>query len=317
MDSRTYVWGGGMDGIRATRAGRFLDLRALACLDHLRFSTRHRIEGSYSGRHSSRRQGGAGEFVDFREYVEGEDLRRLDWKVLARTGRAYLRLYRDETNLACTLAIDASGSMRFAGRGAGGVRGSKLEYAQYLATALSHVITRQQDQAGLALLAEGLEAHVPPGSTPAHAAGIQRAIEGIETRPVTDLATGLRELFGRVVSRGVLVVMSDFLVDDLERVFASVRLFRHRHWEVVILHLVDPDEERLPEGLAYRFVGLEDEGQVDCSPAEIRGLYEERFAAYAGAVRTLALAAGCDYRWVSTAVPYLQTLGGFLVERSL
>ena len=91
----------------------FLDFAALASLQRMRFVTRHQIEGVYSGRHQSRGQGGAGEFLDFREYVEGEDLRRVDWKVLARTGRAYVRLYRDETNLSCTMVLDASESMRF------------------------------------------------------------------------------------------------------------------------------------------------------------------------------------------------------------
>src|SRR5713226_6270243 len=92
---------------------RFLDLRALSALEQMRFSTRHRIDGTYSGRHRSRQLGGAGEFVDYREYAPGEDLRRLDWKVLARTGRSYIRLYQDETNLLCTLLLDASGSMQF------------------------------------------------------------------------------------------------------------------------------------------------------------------------------------------------------------
>src|SRR5688572_33508627 len=101
-------------GARTVAArSRFLDLSVLSSLAHTRFVTKHRIEGSYSGRHRSRQQGGAGEFVDFREYSAGEDLRRLDWKVLARTGKSYLRLFQDETNLLCTLAIDASGSMNF------------------------------------------------------------------------------------------------------------------------------------------------------------------------------------------------------------
>src|SRR5213595_738887 len=121
---------------------RFLDLRALAAVAHMRFVTRQQIEGAYSGRHRSRQKGGAGEFADYREYSEGEDLRRLDWKVLARSGRAYVRLFQDETNLVCTLVLDASASMCF------GSAGSKLEYAQYLATALSQVISRQQDQVG-------------------------------------------------------------------------------------------------------------------------------------------------------------------------
>lgn len=295
---------------------RYLDLRALASLEHMRFTTRHRIEGVYSGRHQSRLQGGAGEFVDFREYVEGEDLRRLDWKVLARTGRAYLRLYQDETNLLCTLAIDASGSMLFGSGGRSDARGSKLEYVQYLATAFSHVISRQQDQVGLALLTSKLAEMIPPGSTRGHIAQIQERIERIVTEPATRMADGLRELFERSPRRGVLMLMSDFLDQDLEAVFSSLRLFRHQFWEVILLHVIHPDEERLPQGLAYRFDGLENEGHIDCSSADIRAMYEQRFAAHAASIRTSALAAGCDYRRVSTAIPYLQTLAGFLVERS-
>ena len=298
--------------IRGGSSGRFLDLRALASLAHMRFVTRHQIDGSYSGRHRSRQQGGAAEFADYREYVEGEDLRRLDWKVLARTGRAYVRLFQDETNLNCTMVIDASGSMGFAGRDGR----SKLEFVQWLATALSHVIARQQDQVGLAVISDGLGEVWPPGGRAAHVRGIQSAVENLATRPATDLAGGLRKLFGRLSRRGVLLVASDFLVDDLDGVFASIRLFRHKHWEVVVMHVVHPEEERLPEGPAYRFEGLENDGRVDASPGDVRRLYEEGFAAHCAAVREMALAAGCDYRRVSTDQSYLAVLGGFLVERA-
>ena len=300
----------------ATANSRFLEMHALMALEHMRFTTRHRIEGTYSGRHKSRQLGGAGEFVDYREYAQGEDLRRLDWKVLARTGKAYVRLYQDETNLLCTLAVDGSGSMRFGAKDEGPTDGSKLEYAQYLATALSHVIQRGQDQVGLAVLAGELVEHVPPGGTASHVAYIQEAIERIEARPAVTMAAPLRRLFEQSSQRGVLLLMSDFLVDDLDDVFAAVRLFRHRQSEVIVIHLIHPDEERLPAGSAFRFVGMEGEGVVDCSPDEIRELYRQRFEAHAGMVRTLALSNGCDYRRISTAIPYLQTLGGFLVERS-
>jgi uncharacterized protein (DUF58 family) len=288
---------------------RFLDLAALSGLRRLRFTTRRAIEGTFTGRHLSRRDGGAGVFAEFREYTEGEDLRRLDWKVLARTGRAYTRRHEDETNFVCTLVLDASASMLF------GTPGPKLEYVQHLATALSQVIGWQQDQVGLAVVADGLREMIPPGGTPRHVARVQTAIEQVTTHPVTDLAGALRQLFQRLTRRGVLLIMSDFLVDDPEAVFAAIRLFRHRSWEVVIQHVIHPDEERLPEGDSYRFEGLENEGVVDCSPLEIRSGYEARFEAYAASIRTLALAAGCDYRRVSTAVPYLHTLSGFLVER--
>jgi uncharacterized protein (DUF58 family) len=295
---------------------RFLDLRALAALERMRFATRHRIEGTYSGRHSSRQLGGAGEFVDYREYSQGEDLRRLDWKVFARTGKAYVRLYQDETNLLCTLAIDASGSMRFGGRSERDLTGSKLEYVQFLATALSHVISHGLDQVGLAVISDQLEEVIAPGGTPTHVAHVQERIAGITTQPTTQMAESLRRLFEQTRERGVLLLLSDFLVDDVESVFAAVRLFRHRQSEVVILHLVHPDEERLPDGAAFQFTGMENEGRVNCSPDDIRALYHERFEGHAAMVRTLSLSTGCDYRRISTAIPYLHTLGGFLVERS-
>src|SRR5436305_13398321 len=120
-----------MSTAASTAHSRFLELNALSAVAHMRFVTRTQIEGSYSGRHRSRQQGGAAEFVDYRVYVEGEDLRRLDWKVLARTGRAYTRIYQDETNLLCTIAIDASGSMSFGTRAGSGGGTNKLEYAQH------------------------------------------------------------------------------------------------------------------------------------------------------------------------------------------
>jgi uncharacterized protein (DUF58 family) len=304
---------------------RFLDLRALSALEHLRFTTRHHIEGSYSGRHPSRQQGGAGEFVDFREYSGSEDLRRLDWKVLGRSGKAFVRLYQDETNLNCTLAIDASGSMDFGKRGTPLAPGespgakatlSKLEYVQYLATALSHVIVHGQDQVGLAVLNHKLRDYMPPGGTLSHLRLLQERIERLEVQPTQRMSQGLRDLFECSKRRGVLLLLSDFLMEDMEDVFAAVRLFRHRAWEVIVLHVVHPQEERLPEGTAFRFIGMEDEGSINCTPAEIRSLYRDRFSAHLAMVRQMALAGGCDYRRASTAIPYLQVLGGFLVERS-
>jgi uncharacterized protein (DUF58 family) len=295
---------------------RFLDLRALSALDHMRFTTRRRVEGTFMGCHSSRQLGGAGEFVDFREYTGTEDLRRLDWKVLARTGKAFVRIHEEETNLLCALVIDASGSMRFGAADRRNAAGSKIEYVQHLATALSHVISRTQDQVGLAVLNGSLREWLAPGATASHVEHLQQVIEGLETQPSLHMADGLRELFERCRRRGVLLVASDFLMEDLEDVFAGLRLFRHRGWDIVVLHVVHPDEERLPQGVAYRFEGMENEGRVNCSPAEISAAYRERFAAHLAMVRQLALAGGCDYRRVSTAIPYLQTLGGFLVERA-
>jgi uncharacterized protein (DUF58 family) len=300
----------------ATRPpSRFLETAALSALRHLRFAPRGRIEGTYSGRHLSRQRGGASEFVDYREYAAGEDLRRLDWKVLARTGRPYVRLYQDETDLSCTLILDASTSMTFAGRRQREAD-SKLTYVQYLSTAISQVIRDQRDRVGLAICSDGLQAFHPPGATGTHVSNLQQAIADLVPAPTTNLSTPLRDLYTRLTRRGVMMVMSDFLVDDLDSIFSSLRLFKHNRWEIIVLHIVHPEEERLPEGLAYRFEGLENDGAADCSPEDVRRAYEQAFEAHAASVRTAAMAAGCDYRRVSTAVPYLQTLGPFLIEAS-
>jgi len=300
----------------ASTASKYLDLKALAALARLRFTTRNRIEGGYSGRHASRQKGGSGEFVDFREYTPGEDLRRLDWKVYARTGKSYLRQYQDETNLLCTLAIDASSSMMFGGNDSGGETGSKLEYAKYLATGFSHVISLGQDQVGLAVLGDSLQEFLPCAGAATHMMHVQSKIENIRTRESLRLAPRLKELFTRTTSRGVIILISDFLNDDLDELFAAVRMFRHRQFEVIMLHIVHPDEEKLPDGKSFRFEGLEGEGRIDCSPEQIRDEYERQFAQHLKAIRTSALANGCHYRLVSTAQPYLSVISNFLVERT-
>ena len=289
---------------------RFLEPSAVAAVERLRFAPRRRLEGNFTGRHSSRRLGGAGEFADYREYSGGEDLRRLDWKVLARTGKAFTRQYQDENNLVCTLVIDASGSMDF------GAPRTKLDHARCIAAALAYLIGRQQDQVGLAVIAKGIDAYLAPSGSPIHLAGLFEMIDAVATQPVTKLGDALQELYRRGRGRGVLVLLSDFLVDEPDAAFAALRLFRHRGWEVIVAHVVHPDEEQLPEATALRFVGLENDGVVNATPADIRDDYRRRFAAHENVVRSLALAAGCDYVRASTAVPYLQTLGRFLVERT-
>jgi len=295
---------------------RFLNLNALSGLQSMRFSTRHRIEGTYSGRHTSRTMGGSGEFADYRQYTPGEDLRRLDWRVMARTGRAYIKLFQDETNLVCTPVIDLSNSMRFGGQSATNLKGSKLDYAQHFVTALTHIVCFGRDQMGLATINESVVDFHAPGSTPDHVSQLYRAIEGLDPKGAVDWQNAMGELFQRSAGRGVMLLVSDFLSDDLEALFSSIRLFRHRGWEVIALHLVHPDEERLPSGTAFRFEGMEGEGSTVCSPSEIQAIYEANFKNHLSMVRSMALSAGCDYRMVSTMIPYLETLSGFLVERS-
>jgi len=292
---------------------RFLQVEDLARLGNMRLSFRALLEGPYAGRHESIQRGGAVEFVDFRQYAPGEDLRRLDWKVLGRLGRPYVRIFADESNFLCTLVLDSSTSMAFEGHVRKGL--SKLDYARYLAGALSFLITRERDQVALAVASEGLTDYVPPGATPVHISRICDALESVTTRKVSDMEGALRDLFPMVRQRGVMVVLSDFLYEDPEGVFAVLRLYKHINFEVIVLHIVHPEEETLPKGPAYRFEDLEDASTVSCSPVEVVRAYEEAFGRHVRRVADLAAAGGFEYRFVSTAVPYVMTLKDMLVER--
>lgn len=298
-----------------SRQSRFLETAALDRLSHMRFGVQHAVEGQYAGRHRSRHKGGAAEFLEHRQYSPGDDLRRLDWKVLGRTNRPHVRLYEDETSLAATFALDVSRSMSFGARGPGDTTGSKLDYARYLAAAIAYLITRERDLFGLACVSSQLDTFLPPASTTGQLNRAVAALESVEAAPDTALAPALRALFTRLGRRGLLILASDFLDEDLEGLFAAIRVFRHQHFSVLLLHIVHPGEERLPSGQAYRFEGMEGEGVAECSPAEVAELYERRFAAFLSGLRSRATAAGCSYRLFSTAVPYVEQLKTLLVER--
>jgi uncharacterized protein (DUF58 family) len=293
----------------------YFQVGALARLEGLRFGTRRRIEGSLSGRHIARKQGGSGEFANYREYTPGDDLRRLDWRVMGRTGRAYLKLYQDETNLACTILIDASGSMGFNGY-PGRKTDSKLQWCQYFATALSHLILVGRDHVGLAVARHGLVNYLPPTCLPQQRGAMHEAIAMLKPQDQTELAPALDGVFLQVKRRGVLMVLSDFLVPDIEPTLASLRKFRQRGWEVIAMHVQHPDESHLPTGRAFRFTGMEWEQPVSVEVSELRKLYEQRVERHREMVRSGMLGVGCDFLSIQTSVSYLDVLRSFLIARN-
>lgn len=288
----------------------------LAGMEKMRFTTNRRVEGAYSGRHVAKRRGGAGEFVDYREYSPGDDLRKLDWKALARTGRTYLKLFQDETDLRCTLVLDTSGSMAQGSRSTRDHRGSKLCWAQYFATALSHLIVLGRDAVGLCTVGAALNKYLAPVTSMSHRSLVHRTIEGLSPYGETDLAKGLDTLLLQSGRRGVLLIMSDFLVPDLQPLIAALRKFRSRGWEIITLQMTHPDEVSLPAGQAFRFQDWESSSQLNCQLSEIRQAYAARFQEHLRVTRGGLLSIGCDYYLIDVSVDYLETLRNFYVSRS-
>ncbi|MFO0914519.1 MAG: DUF58 domain-containing protein [Pirellulales bacterium] len=294
----------------------FFEPQLLAGLERMRFTTRRAVEGAYAGRHIARRIGGAGEFVDYREYSPGDDLRRVDWRVMARTGRTYLKLFQDETDLRCTMVLDVSGSMAQGARSPKDTTGSKLAWAQYLTTALSHLIILERDAVGLATVREKLIDYTEPSSSFQQRPILHQQIATLRPVGSSDLARGLDDLLLRVRRRGVLFLVSDFLVDSMDRLVSSLRKYRELGWELICIHVVHPDEEQLPTGVAFRFQGLEADGELNCQVTELRAAYQQRFARHLAATRAALLGLGCDYYLAHTQLGYLQLLKTFLVLRS-
>jgi uncharacterized protein (DUF58 family) len=290
---------------------RFLEPEALQGLRNLRLAARRIVEGSFAGSHRSRLRGSSVEFADYREYTPGDDLRRLDWKALARMGRPYLRTYDEETNLRCIFILDKSASMDFKGAPEKG-RWTKLEYARYLMAATAYLVTQSRDQAGLAVGAGALDQYIEAQAGFSHLDLLLHAIEDIKPEPKTNLGAMLTDLFPRLRRRAMLVIFSDFLEPSSDELFQALRIYRHRHFEAILFHVIDPAERELPEGSAYRFVDPEGPGAVDAHPAEIRLAYRERFARFLEDTRRQALASGCDYERLDTDVPYPDALRRFL-----
>jgi uncharacterized protein (DUF58 family) len=288
----------------------------LAGLEKMRFTTNRRVEGAYSGRHVAKRRGGAGEFVDYREYSPGDDLRKLDWKALARTGRTYLKLFQDETDLRCTIVLDTSGSMAQGSRSSRDHRGSKLAWSQYFATALSHLIVLGRDAVGLCTVGNSFDKYVAPLASMSHRSLVHQTIEGLRPQGETDLAKGLDSLLLQSGRRGVLLVLSDFLVPDMQPLISALRKFRSRGWEIIALHVTHPDEVTLPEGQAFRFLDWETNGQINCQMSEIRTAYAARFQEHLRVTRGGLLSIGCDYHLVDVSHDYMEALRNFYVSRS-
>lgn len=302
-----------MPAAPATRF-RYHDPCALAALRNLRLAARRVVEGSFAGRHRSRLRGSSVEFADYREYAPGDDLRRLDWKALARLGRPYLRTYDEETNLRCLFVLDTSASMDFGGA-ATGTAWSKLDYARFLTAALAHLVVSGRDQAGLAMGGDRLERYVEPRASFSHLDVLLHAIEDAKPVSRTDLAALLEGLFPLLRRRAMLVVVSDFLEADSDPLFRALRMYRHRRFEVILFHLLDPAERDLPAGAAFRFLDPEGPATVSAAPADVRAAYRERLEAHAEGIRRGAAAVGCEYERLHTEVPYAEALRRFLQMR--
>jgi uncharacterized protein (DUF58 family) len=293
------------------RESRFLDPALLARLGSMELKARTVVEGFIAGLHRSPYRGFSVEFAEYREYIPGDDLSTLDWKVFARSDRHYVRKFEEDTNLDCHLVVDVSASMAYRG----GSAMSKLEYAGVLAASCAYLMHRQRDAIGLIAFDDEIRERIPASSRRGHLHRIFHALQRVQAGRRSDLERPLRRLAEAMTKRGLVIAISD-LLDDRESVVRAIRQLRVRGTDVIVFQVLDPDELRFPFTHPARFRDVETADEVTADPARARSQYlqalEELRAYYSRHLR----GSGIDFLTLDTSEPLDRALGAYLGARS-
>jgi uncharacterized protein (DUF58 family) len=287
----------------------FLDPATIARLGSLDLKVRAIVEGFLTGLHRSPFKGFSVEFAEYRQYLPGDDLTTLDWKVYARTDRHFVKKFEEETNLECYVLLDISRSM---GYGSGAV--TKLQYGSYLAGALAYLMTRQRDAVGLIAFDDKIVTMLRPSARSGHLTSLLVTLDRLPLGARTDVAKPLRDLAEAVRKRGLVVLISD-LLDDVDRVLSGLKHFRYRGSEVIVFHVLDSAELHFPFDQTARFRDMETLDEVVAVPEVVRSRYLSALADLQERYRRELRLAGIDYVMLDTSVPLETALMSYLMTR--
>lgn len=292
---------------RSHTASSLLSIEELERFKNLLLFAQAMVDGFFAGQHRSPHPGSSVEFRDYKDYVAGDDLVRVDWRAYGRTRKLFVRRYEEETDMVAYLLVDTSGSMRYAGA----KRAPKFHHAARIAAALAYLMQRQGDKTALSLFAETLKTYLPPGGTRRHLHEIVRTLEEVKASSNTGLAASLHQCASVFKKRGRLVVLSDFLTDPVPLLDALTQ-FSHRGFNILLLQVLDPDELDLPPHSVAKYVDMESGEQVEVDAEELRAAYQKNVRT---AIDTLASAAHSrqiEHQLVNTSQPYTQALEAYL-----
>jgi uncharacterized protein (DUF58 family) len=286
-----------------------LDPAVLDRLEGLSVVARTVVEGFMAGHHRSPLRGSSAEFAQHREYVFGDELRRVDWKVFAKSDRLVVKEFVEETTLDCHILVDKSESMAF-----GSLDWTKFDYARWCAAAITHLVLSQRDTAGLLLVDSELRAKVQPGNGVIQKKGILSALESAEAGGETAVGRTLGWLAGRLRRRGIVVVLSDFF-EDPEVVLNGVRRLVHGGHEPILFQVVDPLELTFEIDRLVRLDGFEGTGMHKIDPKAIRAAYVEEIAAHNQLLAKQARALSVDFVQLNTKQSVEVALSTYLAHR--
>ena len=295
--------------VTSGRTRQFLDPAVVARLATLELRARTIVEGFLTGLHRSPFKGFSVEFAEYRQYMPGDDLSTIDWKVYARSDRHYVKKYEAETNLNCHVMLDVSGSMGYGSRGL-----TKFEYGQCLAASLAYLMNRQRDGIGLTAFDENIVGMLPASARPGHLRTMLLTLERLELGQLTNVSKPMHQLAASITKRGMVVLISD-LLDEPDRVIAGLKRFQFKGTEVVVFHVLDPHELEFPFERATRFEDMESGAEVMAVPALVRSHYVEAIEGLIARYKQELGVVGIDYHLLTTADPLELALLKYLSTR--
>jgi len=283
----------------------------VARLGTLELKARTIVEGFLSGLHRSPFKGFSVEFAEYRQYIPGDDLSTIDWKVYARSDRFYVKKFEEETNLDCHLMLDVSGSMGYGGHHAM----TKFQYGACLAASLAYLMNRQRDAVGLTAFDEDIVTMLPSSSRTGHLRAVLLTLDRLKTGQRTNVSKPLHTLADSLSKRGMVVLISD-LLDDPESVIRGLKHFQFRGTDVIVFHILDPDEVEFPFDRATRFEDLETQDEVMAVPGVVRDHYLQEMGSLIERYRRDLGSAGIDYQLLTTNHPLELALMSYLSTRA-
>jgi uncharacterized protein (DUF58 family) len=286
-----------------------LDPKSINQAEALGLNARFIVEGYMSGEHKSPYRGFAIEFTQHREYVPGDDTRHLDWKVLGRTDRYYLKQYEQETNYVAHVLLDGSESMKY---GSGSI--TKLQYGKMMAACLSYLILHQRDAVAVGVFDTEMRKQVPRTGNMQQVHTIMEILAAFEPQRQTTIGTVLHDLAGQIKRKGLVILISD-LFDDEEKVLEGIQHLRFGGNEVIVFHVMDPYELEFPFMGLVEFEGLEQIPKIMTRPSEIRKSYLRELEAFRLRLRDGCDKNNCHYVLVNTGQPLHEVLSGYLAFR--
>jgi uncharacterized protein (DUF58 family) len=288
----------------------FLDPAVVARLGTLELKARTIVEGFLTGLHRSPFKGFSVEFAEYRQYIPGDDLSTIDWKVYARSDRYWVKRFEDETNLNCHIMLDVSASM---GYGSGAM--TKFEYGACLAASLAYLMNRQRDSVGLSAFDDQIRTMLHASARPGHLRAVLLTLQRLYLGKETNVSRPLNQLADSLTRRGLVIVVSD-LLDDPADVIRALKHFQYRGTDVIVFHVLDRDELEFPFSQPTRFEDLESGDEVTAVPAAVRDHYLRQMGSLIARYKRELGGAGIDYQLLSTAQPLEMALLAYLSTRS-